>query len=68
MDLTCSKKTGSNPPICEIHEVRLVLCDDLLTADAPYLGSVTCLKCPVSQKTILKANGFPVRPLADILT
>jgi hypothetical protein len=35
MDLTCSKKRGSNAPLCGIHEVRLVLCDDLLNAHAP---------------------------------
>ena len=67
MDRTCLVKTGSNPPLCGIHEVLLVLCDDLLNAEAPYLGRVRCLRCPVSKKTILKANGFRVRPLADVL-
>jgi len=67
MDRTCLVKTGSNPPLCGIHEVRLLLCDDLLNSDAPYLGRVRCLRCPVSKKTILNANGFRVRPLADVL-
>jgi hypothetical protein len=67
MGRTCRVKTDSSPPLCGVHEVRLVLCDDLLNADAPYLGRVHCLRCPVSKKTILKANGFRVRPLADVL-
>ena len=58
MGRTCRVKTDSSPPLCGVHEVRLVLCDDLLNADAPYLGRVHCLRCPVSKKTILKANGF----------
>jgi hypothetical protein len=64
MDRMCSKKTGSNPPLCGIHEVPLVLCDDLINADAPYLGRVTCLRCPVSKKLILNKNGFRLHPLA----
>jgi hypothetical protein len=48
----CFRKKGSDPPLCGVHNVGLVLSKirhDLLV---PYIGHVTCLICPVSQLVV----------------
>ncbi len=47
MAQSCFKKRGSNPPVCGVHNVRLIEISVPIDSNAPYLGVITCLKCPV---------------------
>lgn len=64
MEHVCSKKTGSNPPVCGIHGVVLISCEGAIYTDAPYLGRMDCLKCPVSSLMVLSDFGYRIRVLA----
>jgi len=42
----CFKKKGSDPPVCGVHNVRLIETRVPIDANAPHLGEITCLRCP----------------------
>jgi hypothetical protein len=48
----CFRKKESNPPACGLHDVefehRVISIDE----NAPGLGRVTCLVCPVSDSVV----------------
>ena len=44
----CFIKSGSDPPVCGIHEVALVRDQVPLDPNALQLGLIACLRCPVS--------------------
>jgi hypothetical protein len=48
----CFRMKGSDPPLCGVHKVMLVLSKVPLYLFAPQFGHVTCLKCPVSQYVV----------------
>jgi hypothetical protein len=58
MEDHCSKSPNSDPPTCHMHDVALTYCEELVDVDAPYLGYVTRLKCPISQSIVLDSHGF----------
>lgn len=49
----CFRKKDSNPPLCGVHNVLLVEGEASIDPLAPYLGSVTCLICPISRLVVL---------------
>jgi len=53
MAQTCFKEKSSDPPVCGVHRVRLVETKVPIDSNAPYLGEITCLTCPVSNVIIL---------------
>jgi hypothetical protein len=61
----CFKKNEINPPSCGAHHVPLILCKELLNPDAPYLGYITCLECPLSGTVVLDSKGFRERPSTE---
>ena len=53
----CFRKKDSNPPVCGIHDVRLIEGESDIDSLAPYLGRITCLKCPISGMVVLDSHG-----------
>jgi len=50
MAVRCFRLKGSDPPVCGVHNVELVLSKIPLHPHlAPNFGLATCLMCPVSQ-------------------
>ena len=49
----CFRKKDSNPPLRGVHNVLLVEGEASIDPLAPYLGSVTCLICPISGLVVL---------------
>ncbi len=50
MAVRCFRLKGSDPPVCGVHNVELVLSKISLHPHlAPNFGLATCLICPVSQ-------------------
>ena len=52
----CFIKQRSRPPICGVHNVPLVQTEVNIDQNAPHLGHITCLRCPVSRAIILDAK------------
>ena len=52
----CFIKQGSGPPICGVHNVPLIKTEVNIDKNAPQLGHITCLRCPVSRSVILDAK------------
>ena len=49
----CFQKKGSDPPVCGVHDVRLIETTVPIDSNAPHLGEITCLKCPVGDVIVL---------------
>ena len=58
MGSACYRSENSDPAICGEHKVPLVASKELIDRDYPYLGIMTCLKCPVSGRIVLDKLGF----------
>jgi hypothetical protein len=54
----CFKKMVTNPPVCGVHNVPLKQSQISIDGNAPGLGQINCLKCPVSQVVALDARRF----------
>jgi hypothetical protein len=52
MAVQCFQKRNSVPPACGVHGVLLVRERVSIDPNAAHLGTVTCLKCPVSEAII----------------
>jgi hypothetical protein len=52
----CFRKKDSDPPVCGVHNVRLIQDETPLDPLAPHLGKVTCLRCPVSRFVVLDSQ------------
>jgi hypothetical protein len=48
----CFSKRGSNPPVCGVHNVRLMQHESLEDAAVWRFGDFTFLKCPVSGQVV----------------
>jgi hypothetical protein len=48
----CFKKMDSNTPVCGVHLQVLVKYRIAIDVNAPELGSVDCLVCPVSRAVV----------------
>jgi hypothetical protein len=57
----CFKMKVTMPPICGVHKVPLKQSQVSIDRNAPGLGQITCLKCPVSQAVALEAQRFQAR-------
>ena len=44
----CFKKTNTNPPVCAVHDVALVLHLIAIDLNAPGLGKIACYRCSVT--------------------
>jgi hypothetical protein len=53
----CFKENDSDPPACGVHHVLLIECETTIDMLAPYLGTINCLTCPVSQLVVLDSHG-----------
>ena len=49
----CFKTKGSDPPVCGVHKVRLIEIRVPIDSNAPQLGVISCLKCPVRDVIVL---------------
>jgi hypothetical protein len=49
MEEPCFIKKGSNPLVCEVHNILLVESTVPIDPNAPHLGAITCLRCPVTR-------------------
>jgi len=58
----CFRKKDSYPPVCGVHKVVVVQKQIAIDANAPSLGRVTCLICPVSRVVVREM----ARPYARI--
>ena len=56
MTVSCFRKQLSDPPMCGIHDVRLILSKVPIDRNAPGLGEITCFRCPVTQAVALTEN------------
>ena len=57
----CFKKKVTNPPVCGVHNVPLKQIQVIIDSNAPGLGQINCLKCPVSQVVALDAQRLQAR-------
>jgi len=57
----CFKKNVTNPPVCGVHNVPLKQSQISIDGNAPGLGQINCLKCPVSRVVALDAQRFQAR-------
>jgi hypothetical protein len=48
----CFRKKDSNPPVCGVHLVLLVPVTVAIDTNAPHLGAVLCIVCPVSRQVL----------------
>ena len=53
----CFKAKGTNPPVCGVHNVRLVQSETPIDPLAPHLGRIASLICPVSRFVVLDSDG-----------
>jgi hypothetical protein len=49
MPVMCFQIKDSKIPVCGVHQVPLVQDQILIDPNAPVLGRVTCLVCPVGK-------------------
>jgi|HubBroStandDraft_1064217.scaffolds.fasta_scaffold06662_1 hypothetical protein len=49
MEEPCFIKKGSDPPVCDVHNVPLEESTVAIDPNAPHLGRITCLRCPVTR-------------------
>lgn len=63
----CYKKKVTYPPVCGVHNVPLKQSRVSIDGNAPGLGQINCLKCPVSQVVALDAQRFQARNSTDPL-
>jgi hypothetical protein len=49
MEEPCFIKMGSNPPVCNLHNVLLEESTVPIDPNAPHLGRISCLRCPVTR-------------------
>jgi hypothetical protein len=52
MAAPCFRKKDSNPPACGVHLVLLVPVTVAIDNNAPHLGEVPCIVCPVSRQVL----------------
>jgi hypothetical protein len=52
MAAACFKVKNANPPMCGVHNVKLVLSDLPIDPNAPHLGHITGYVCPVSRQLV----------------
>lgn len=57
----CFTKKVTNPPVCGVHNVPLRQIQVTIDGNAPGLGQINCLKCPVSRVVALDAQRIQAR-------
>jgi hypothetical protein len=57
----CFAKKVTNLPVCGVHNVPLKPSQVSIDVNAPGLGQINCLKCPVSQVVALDAQRYQAR-------
>jgi len=61
MEIHCFREPSSTPSSCGQHHVPLESSPELIDTCAPFLGQITCLRCPVSHALVLDEHGFRER-------
>jgi hypothetical protein len=57
MPVFCFLNKGSNPPACGIHNTTLVKTQISIDPNVPYIGQITCFRCPVSRAIVNEIRG-----------
>jgi hypothetical protein len=57
----CVQKKDSNVPVCHVHNVPLKQQQIPIDANAPSLGRITCLLCPVSHSVVRETRRMNAR-------
>jgi len=57
MPQQCFSTMDSTPPICAVHQVSVVKKEIPIDSNAPGLGSVTCIFCPIGRTVVREMKG-----------
>jgi len=57
MPVFCFQHKDSNPPVCGIHNTRLVRSQVSIDPNAPQIGQITCYRCPVTMTVVHELRG-----------